>query len=495
MGTVSRPRSVMTGLILLSFLGALDHTIVASALPTLAGQFGAVEHMSWIIVGFTLASTVALPVFGRAADVYGARAMLVLAAAIFIAGSVWCGFSADITQMTLARTLQGIGAAGMMLLPHTIIGLVAAPRDRAQMMSFVGATFPVAIVVGPLLGGILTDTVGWQWIFWIYVPVGLVSIVLAYIGIPRLPGRVGARFDLLGCILTAVVTVGLTMAATWGAGEEGWLGLSTLIAIAVSVTAGVALVGVERRAIAPVLPIGLLRSPAVSGATALSIIVGVGLFAVVAYLPTYVQMAYRVSATTAGTVPLSMVFGMLAGTLISGPVVSRTGRYRWAILTGAALGAGGLITLAFVPTSLGLLLPTVILGLVGLGTGLYMQLVVVIAQSDVARGDIGAVTTLVTLSRQIASTIATALIGSWIGTFVAGRLGPNITTENLSPASLAADEAMAAVVSRLYVDALMPIFLILAGVIACAILTAAFIPSRALDEGQAKEVPPVLDTV
>ena len=188
----------MISLFTVSFLGALDHTVVATSLATIAGDLGAVQQMSWVIVSYTLASTVVLPVLGKLADLIGARFIFLASLVLFLVASLLCGFAQDMTQLALARIAQGVGSAGLHLMPQTIIGEVTSPRERPRVLSIIGAAFPVAILVGPLAGGLITDAWGWRWVFWINIPVGLIALALAVVAVPHIAGRSGRRFDIAG---------------------------------------------------------------------------------------------------------------------------------------------------------------------------------------------------------------------------------------------------------------------------------------------------------
>lgn len=483
MTSVPQSRLFMVALVALTFLGAIDHTIVSTSLPRLASDLGAVEHLSWIVVGYTLSATVFVPVFGRLGDRFGPRRMLLVATGIFTVGSLQCGFAWDIASITAFRIWQGIGSAGMHLLPQVIIGAVVPARQRPQLMSWVGAAFPVAMVIGPLAGGVITDVWGWPWVFWVNVPLGLVTMALAVRGIPVVPGLHRGGFDYAGTALVALLTVGLVLASTWGAGDLGWAAPQTLGALAIVGVTLAALWPIERRAASPVLPLSVLRHRTVAIATILSVIVGVGLFAVVAYLPTYIQLGYLVSASVSGVVPMAMMFGLLAGTLASGRIVSRTGRYRRPAITGTVVGALGLFVMAVLPPSLGVWAPALVMGVVGIGVGSFMQLVVTVAQSGAPREQIGTVTALLTLSRQILSTTASALVGAWIGARVAAGAPAGLSANDLTYARVSTQPAaVQQEVSVLLHQTLLPVFLVLSVVFVVGVCAALRLSHEELSE-------------
>lgn len=380
-----RFRLLVVSLLAVSFLGALDNTVVSTALATVAGQLGALEHMSWIVVGYTLASTVLLPVLGKLGDRVGPRAVFLTSVSVFILASIACGFANGIVWLIVARVIQGMSSAGLQLMSQTIIAEATTPRERPKYMAIIGAAFPIAILIGPVLGGLITDYWGWPWIFWINAPVGLVALVLALVAVPHIaPGR-PARFDAAGSIALTTGLVSLVLAVTW-IGDPSQAMPATL-AFAVAVLACIAFFVIELRAADPLVPVRRFTNRTVATGTAISAIVGVGLFSITAFLPTYFQMAYRTSATVSGLVPIATVFGMLVSNLLTGWLASRTGRFRIFPLVGTVLGAAGLAAMAFLPLGAPLWAPMLVMAVVGLGTGAFMSLIVAVVQSAVPRSE------------------------------------------------------------------------------------------------------------
>src|SRR6478736_2407131 len=400
-----RLRLLMISLFTVSFLGALDHTVVATSLATIAGDLGAVQQMSWVLVSYTLASTVVLPVLGKLADLVGARLIFLTSLVVFLVASLFCGFAQDMTQLALARVAQGIGSAGLHLMPQTIVGEVTSPRERPRVLSIIGSAFPVAILVGPIAGGLITDAWGWRWVFWINIPVGLIALALAVVAVPHIAGRSGRRFDIAGAL-----TLGVTVAAL------------------VAIVGLVAFIAIELRVAEPLVPLRHFANRTVLITIILSTVIGVGLFSVVSYVPTYIQMAYRTSATVSGLVPIATVFGMLVSTLLTGWLSSRSGRYRVFPIFGTSVAAVGLLIMALLPGGMPLWVPMAAMGLVGIGTGSFMNIIVAVGQSAAPRTDTGSVTATLSLVRQIGSTTATAIVGGLIGAGVAAGLPAGLAT-------------------------------------------------------------------
>lgn len=478
-----RLRLLLVSLLTVSFLGALDHTVVSTSLATITGDLGAVEQMSWVIVSYTLASTVVLPVIGKLADLIGARAVFLGSLALFIAASLFCGLAQDITQLALARIAQGVGSAGLMLMPQTIIGEVTTPRERPKFMSWIGVAFPIAILVGPLAGGLITDAWGWRWVFWINLPVGLLALALAVIAVPHIAGRSGRRFDIAGAIVLGVTVTAIVLTAGWVSSTGLEAGLPLVVAATLSILGLIAFIAIELRVSEPLVPLRHFANRTVLVCIVLSTVIGVGLFSVVAYVPTYIQMAYRTSATVSGLVPIATVFGMLVSSLLTGWLASRSGRYRIFPILGTGIAAIGLLIMSQLPADIPLWAPVAAMGLVGIGTGAFMNIIVAVAQSAAARTDTGSITATLSLVRQVGSTTATAIVGGVIGAGVALGLPATLDAATLTPDAVhSASAVVQSQVAELYSSVMAPIFLGLAVTYALGIVVALLLPDGRLSD-------------
>ena len=473
----------MISLFTVSFLGALDHTVVATSLATIAGDLGAVEQMSWVIVSYTLASTVVLPVLGKLADLVGARLIFLTSLVVFLVASLFCGFAQDMTQLALARVAQGIGSAGLHLMPQTIVGEVTTPRDRPRVLSIIGTAFPVAILVGPIAGGLITDAWGWRWVFWINIPVGLVALALAVVAVPHIAGRSGRKFDIAGAVALGITVTALVLAASWASAGGRSSGTAVVIAALVVIIGLAAFIAIELRAAEPLVPLRHFADRTILISIALSTVIGVGLFSVVSYVPTYIQMAYGTSATVSGLVPIATVFGMLVSSLVTGWLSSRSGRYRVFPIFGTAAAAIGLLAMALLPAGMPLWVPMAAMALVGVGTGSFMNIIVAVAQSAAPRTDTGSVTATLSLVRQIGSTTATAIVGGLIGAGVAAGLPAALNAATLTPQAVReAPVAVQLQVADLYSSILAPIFIGLAIVYALGVVAALLLPDGRLSD-------------
>lgn len=477
-----RLRLLVVSLLTVSFLGALDHTIVSTSLATIAGELGALEHMGWVVVGYTLASTVLLPVLGKLGDVVGPRAVFLTSLVVFLLASLACGFAQTMPWLIGARVLQGMSSAGLQLMSQTIIAQVTSPRERPKYMAVIGAAFPIAILVGPVLGGLITDFWGWQWVFWVNIPVGVAALALALVAVPRLAPGALRRFDIAGAVSFTTALVALVLAVSWVADPA--LRTATVVAFAAALVAFAAFLLAELRAEEPIVPLRFFANRTIAVGTALSAIIGVGLFSITAYLPTYVQMAYQATATVSGLVPIATVFGMLLSNLASGFLASRTGRYRVYPIVGTALGAAGLTVMALLPVGLPLWAPMAVMFVVGIGTGAFMSLIVTVVQSAAPRSATGTLTATVNIVRQVGATVTTAVIGGVVGFGVAALLPSGLDATALTPQLVqVSDPALQIEVAGIYHDVFAPVFAALAVAYAIGFVVALLMPrGRLADE-------------
>ncbi|WP_194421265.1 MFS transporter [Microbacterium abyssi] len=479
--TPLRLRLLVASLLTVSFLGALDHTVVSTSLATVAGELGALEHMSWVVVGYTLASTVLLPVLGKLGDVVGPRSIFLVSLVAFLAASLACGFAPSMVWLIVGRVLQGMSSAGLQLMSQTIMAQVTTPRQRPRYMAIIGAAFPIAILIGPVLGGLITDFWGWQWIFWVNLPFGVAALVLAVFAIPHIAPGARRSFDGAGAVTFTIALVALVLAVTWL--PDPGLRLGALVATTIAVLAFAGFVLAEMRAPEPIVPFRLLRNRTVGASIALSAIIGVGIFSITAYLPTYFQMAYRTSATVSGLVPIATVFGMLVSNLTTGHLASRTGRYRAFPILGTALGAMGLVVMAALPVGLPLWVPMLVMFVVGVGTGAFMSLIITVVQSAVPSSETGAITATTNLVRQIGATVTTAIIGGVVGFGVGALLPGGLDAASLTPQQVhGMDAATQLLVAGIYRDVFAPIFLALSAVYLVGFIAALMMPQGRLSD-------------
>ncbi|MBL1104704.1 MFS transporter [Streptomyces sp. 5-8] len=415
---------VPIGALLLGLLlAALDQTIVATALPTIVSDLGGLEHLSWVVTAYLLASTAATPLWGKLGDQYGRKRLFQAAIVIFLIGSALCGMAQDMPQLIAYRALQGLGGGGLMVLSMAIVGDIVPPRERGRYQGLFGAVFGATSVLGPLLGGVFTEHVSWRWVFYVNLPVGVVALAVIATAL-HLPRRTAHHvIDYLGTFLIAAVATCLVLVASLGGTTWPWDSAQVIGLAVLGVVLAVAFVAVERRAAEPVLPLKLFRIRTFTLAAVISFIVGFAMFGAMTYLPTFLQVVHGISPTLSGVHMLPMVVGLLLSSTVSGQIVSRTGRWKVFPVAGTAVTTLGLLLLHRLDEHSPTAEMSVYFFVFGLGLGLVMQVLVLIVQNAVSYEDLGVATSGATFFRSIGASFGVAIFG----TVFASRLGVELT--------------------------------------------------------------------
>ncbi|MEU8968829.1 MDR family MFS transporter [Streptomyces monashensis] len=415
---------VPIGALLLGLLlAALDQTIVSTALPTIVSDLGGLEHLSWVVTAYLLASTAATPLWGKLGDQYGRKRLFQTAIVIFLIGSALCGMAQNMGELIGFRALQGLGGGGLMVLSMAIVGDLVPPRERGRYQGLFGAVFGATSVLGPLLGGLLTEHLSWRWVFYVNLPVGVVAlaVIATALHLPRRSER--HVIDYLGTFLIAAVATCLVLVASLGGTTWPWASAQIIGLSVLGVLLAVAFVAVERRAAEPVLPLKLFGIRTFTLAAVISFIVGFAMFGAMTYLPTFLQVVHGVSPTVSGVYMLPMVFGLLLTSTVSGQIVSRTGRWKVFPVTGTAVTALGLLLLHRLTEHSSTAVMSVYFFVFGLGLGLVMQVLILIVQNAVSYEDLGVATSGATFFRSIGASFGVAIFG----TIFASRLGDKLT--------------------------------------------------------------------
>ncbi len=403
---------VFTGLMLVLLMAALDQTIVATALPTIVGDLGGLSHISWVVTAYLLAQTAVTPIYGKLGDLYGRKIVLQIALVVFLAGSALCGAAQSLTELIVFRGLQGLGGGGLMVGTMAAIGDVVSPRERGRYQGIFGAVFGLASVIGPLLGGLLTTSFSWRWIFYVNLPLGAVAFGVLAVTLPSRRGEGHYRIDYLGAAVLAAALSCLVLLCTLGGTDYPW-GSPTIIGLGVAALAlVVTFVFIEQRAAEPVLPPRLFGDRVFTVTSAIGLVVGFALFGSVTYLPLFLQVVLGATPTGSGLQILPLMGGLLITSITSGQLITRTGRYKPFPIAGTAIMVVGLFLLSTMGPHTSGLTASAYMFVLGLGLGLVMQVLVLAVQNAVDYKDLGVATSGATLFRSIGGSVGTAVLGS-----------------------------------------------------------------------------------
>lgn len=484
----ARVRVVFAALMLALLLAALEQMIVATALPRIVGELHGLDRMSWAITAYLLTSTVGLPVYGKLGDLYGRKGVFQFAIVVFVAGSALAGWSRTMDQLIAFRALQGVGAGGLMIGVQAIIADIVPPRARGRYMGMIGASFGLASVAGPLLGGFFTDHVSWRWCFYFNVPFGLVTLLVVTLALKLTKPVPRGRFDVLGALLLAAASTCLVLLTSWGGTEYAWGSRLVLGLAAGAAVSTVLFLVVERFAAEPIIPLRLFRDSVFNITGLVGLVVGVALFGAASYLPTYLQMVDGASATESGLLMLPMMGGLVGASIVAGQLISHTGRYRIHPILGGALSVVGMYLLSRLEADTPRLHYSIWMAVLGAGVGLIMPVLILAVQNAVPPADLGTATSANNYFRQIGGSVGAAVFGTLFADrltdALAGRLpaGTGLPDpESITPQLVHALPApLREGYIHAYADAMPRIFLYLVPVLVLGLLLALFLKETPL---------------
>ncbi len=412
--TLGRGRlfSILIGVILGMLLAALDQTIVGTALPHIVASLGGLDHYAWVVTAYLLASTVSIPIWGKLSDIYGRRTFFILGMVIFLIGSALAGTSQNMTQLIIYRGIQGLGAGAMMPIAMAIIGDLFPPAERGKWQGLIVAVFGLASIVGPTLGGWITDNWGWRWVFYVNMPVGVIAILTAGFVMPKLVIRRQHIIDYLGVVTLVAGTVPLLLAFSWAGTQYAWGSWQIISLFSFSVVMLIIFFLVEMRATEPIISPQLFKNSIFTVSTIAMFLVSAGMFGAILYLPLFVQGVLGNTATDSGLVLTPLMLGFMFSSIVGGQLLSRTGRYKILAMIGFTIAAIGMFMLSRMTpnTSQGEVVRNMLV--TGLGIGVMMSLFTIVVQNAFPYRQLGEVTASLTFFRSIGSTMGVAVMGT-----------------------------------------------------------------------------------
>ncbi len=471
-----------TAIVLAMLPAVLDQTILATALPTIAGDLGSLSDVSWVVTAYVVAAAASMPLWGKLGDRHGRKLLLEVSLAVFVVASALCAAAQDITQLVALRMIQGAAAGGLMTLAMAVVGDLVAPRERGRYQGYIAAVFAVATVVGPLIGGVLVESASWRWVFVVNLPVGIAALAGLSLRLPAPPvERPDSPLDAIGAALLAGATGAFMLACIWGGDRYPWNSAAIFGLIGMTIVLAGALLLRERRIADPIVPFHLLRTRAVGVASVVLFLVTAALFSVTVFVPLLLQTATGATPTQAGLLLAPAMLGITISTTLSGRSISRTGRYKRFPVTGLSLMTVALALLAGFAAEPDAL--TIGAGLVvfGLGFGMVTQVLITAVQNTVERRELGIAMAVAGFFRGLGGAVGAAVLGavfaSQAGSSVSDTAGPGI----------------ASVIRGDVIDGVQTVFVVAAPLAALALLVVLRLPEARLRTEAATPLRPQQD--
>lgn len=431
-------RLLFSALLLVMLLAALDQTIVSTALPTIVGEFGGLENLSWVVTAYLLASTIVVPLYGKFGDLFGRKIVLQVAIVVFLFGSVLCGLAQNMTQLILMRALQGLGGGGLLVVTMAVVGDVIPPADRGRYQGLFGGVFGLATVVGPLIGGLLVQHFSWRWIFYINLPLGVFALLVIGTVFQSRVNRIKHEIDYLGAAYLASALTCIILFTSQGGTVMAWSDGQLWCILAFGLVSLGGFIYEERLASEPIIPLGLFRNRTFVLCSLIGFIIGMSLFGSVTFLPLYLQVVKDSTPSQAGMQLLPLMGGIMISSIVSGRLISKRGKYRIFPIIGTLCALAGMILLGTLTNSTPVHLLYLYISLLGLGLGMVMQVMILAAQNSVEPQHMGVATSSATLFRSIGGSIGVAVFGAIFTNVLHSRLAVLLPEDAQLPRSLGA---------------------------------------------------------
>ena len=479
-------RLLFTALLLVMLLGALDQTIVSTALPTIVGELGGLESLSWVVTSYLLTSTIVVPLYGKFGDLFGRKIVIQTAILIFLAGSILCGVAQNMTQLIVLRALQGLGGGGLMVVTMAAIADVIPPAERGRYQGLFGGVFGLATVLGPLLGGFIVEHLSWRWIFYINVPLGVLALIVIGLVFKPHVAHVKHKIDYMGATFLATSLTCIILFTSQGGTLLPWSSPQLWFTLALGIITLGGFIHEERLAEEPIMPLGLFKERTFILSGLIGFIVGFSLFGATTFLPLYLQVAKGSTPSQAGLQILPMMAGVLSTSIISGRIISKIGKYRWFPIIGTALVAIAMFLLSRLELTTPLHTMYVYMLLLGLGLGMVMQVLVLAVQNAVPFKHIGVATSGATLFRSIGGSVGVATFGAIFSNGLQKRLADALPANTELPRSMgpAMVQQLPAATRDIYLNAfagsMHTVFLVASAVVVLAFALSWFMQDRPL---------------
>ncbi len=484
---------IFSTLMVTMLLASLSQMVFSSALPTIVGELNGVDHMAWVITAYMLASTIMMPVYGKVSDIFGRKPLLIAAISLFIIGSIIGAMAQSMEWLIAARVIQGLGGGGLMILSQAAVADIVPARRRGKYMGIMGGVFALSSVAGPLLGGWLTEGAGWRWAFLINIPLGILALasVIGLMWLPKKVLRARPKLDYSGMALLAISTSAFILATTWGGSTYTWESPQIISLIVVALVGALLFVFNEQRVAEPIIPLRLFKESNFVLTTIAAALISVAMFGAIGYMPTYFQMAVGASASTAGLLMAPMMGSLLLTSVISGAVVSKTGKYKLFPILGSVILALGLGLLSTIEIATPTIVVCGFMMIIGVGLGVSLQILTLIVQNSFAHKVVGTATAANNFFRQVGASFGTAVVGSVFATSLtkilddkfAGTDGQMPGMDSLTPTLVGSlPDAVRLPIIEAYNSALIPIFAYLVPLALVAGVVLLFVREKPLAE-------------
>lgn len=456
-------RLVIASIGVLLLLAAMDQTIVSTALPTIVADLGGLDHLSWVVTAYVLASTVVAPLYGKLGDLYGRRRMVFISVGLFLFGSALCGLATSMLFLIVSRAIQGLGGGGLFVLALAVVGDVIAPRDRGKVQGIFAIVFSLASMLGPLIGGWFVEVASWHWIFYVNIPFGLLAVLGFTLSFPPFTAHHDHKIDWAGAAALSVALASLTLVTSLGGATIDWLSPTALGLIVLTLVAGWLFFRIEARASEPILPPSLFRLNVFRNTSTIGFISGAAMFGAITFLPIYLQIAKGATPTVSGLLLVPMTLGILTAANLSGRYMGKTGKYRILPMIGTAVIAVAGVLLATLSSTTSEVTFGFIIALLGIGMGCIFPVVTTAVQNAVPRQQLGTATAAGVMFRQIGGSLAVAAFGALFTARMVASLaaqGVNLPAGvEIGPQQMAGfDQALKAEVAAAVVSAIHPIY-------------------------------------